>query len=382
MAEIDPVTLTQDLVRCPSVTPLDEGALGILQSALEPLGFVCERLVFQEPGTEPVDNLYARWGTSGPTIGFAGHTDVVPVGDEGAWSHRPFNADIADGLLYGRGAADMKSGIAAFVAAAARLIERAPPDGSIALIITGDEEALAVNGTVKMVDWMQARGERVDFCLVGEPSSTERLGDAIKIGRRGSMNARLAVEGIQGHSAYPHLADNAASRMVRLLGAIVDEPLDEGSEHYEPSNLAITSIDIGNKATNIIPGRAEAAINVRFNDHHSGASVQKWLTDRFETVDDRFSLSCRISGEPFFTPPGQYTELVANAVSDIVGQRPHFSTGGGTSDGRFIKDICPVIELGVINASIHKVDEHVATADIVGLSRIYERALERFFEAA
>ncbi|MEM1401409.1 MAG: succinyl-diaminopimelate desuccinylase, partial [Pseudomonadota bacterium] len=249
MAEIDPVTLTQDLVRCPSVTPLDEGALGILQSALEPLGFVCERLVFQEPGTEPVDNLYARWGTSGPTIGFAGHTDVVPVGDEGAWSHRPFNADIADGLLYGRGAADMKSGIAAFVAAAARLIERAPPDGSIALIITGDEEALAVNGTVKMVDWMQARGERVDFCLVGEPSSTERLGDAIKIGRRGSMNARLAVEGIQGHSAYPHLADNAASRMVRLLGAIVDEPLDEGSEHYEPSNLAITSIDIGNKAT-------------------------------------------------------------------------------------------------------------------------------------
>ncbi len=381
MSSIDPVALTQQLVRCPSVTPADAGALGVLQAALEPLGFDCQRLTFTEEGTASVDNLYARWGSSGPAIAFAGHTDVVPVGDEGAWTVDPFGAVIKDGILYGRGSADMKSGIAAFIAAAARLIDRAPPQGSISLIITGDEEAAAINGTVKLVDWMRRQGERVDACIVGEPSSIDRLGDGIKIGRRGSLNAKLVVEGVQGHSAYPHLADNAATRMVRLLAAIIDTPLDHGSDHFEPTNLAVTSIDIGNPATNVIPGRAEAAINVRFNDLHTGASVQKWLKDRFDAVDPDYALSFKLTGESFLTQTGPFTDIVGTAVEDVIGSRPEMTTGGGTSDGRFIKDICPVVELGVINKSIHKVDEHVSLANISGLTEIYDRVLTRFFEA-
>lgn len=380
MSSIDPVRLTQQLVRCPSVTPADAGALDVLQAALEPLGFACLRLTFTEEGTAPVDNLYARWGGPGPAIAFAGHTDVVPVGDEGAWTVDPFGAEIKDGILYGRGSADMKSGIAAFIAAAARLIKRSTPQGSISLIITGDEEAAAINGTVKLVDWMREHGEHVDACIVGEPSSIDRLGDGIKIGRRGSLNAKLVVEGVQGHSAYPHLADNAATRMVRLLAAIIDTPLDHGSDHFEPTNLAVTSIDIGNPATNVIPGRAEAAINIRFNDHHTGASVQKWLKDRFDAVDPNYTLTFKLTGESFLTQTGPFTDLVGDAVEDIVGSRPEMTTGGGTSDGRFIKDLCPVVELGVINKSIHKVDEHVSLADITGLTDIYDRVLARFFE--
>jgi len=381
MGSVDPIALTQQLVRCPSVTPAEAGALDRLQSVLEPLGFDCQRLVFSQKGTEPVDNLYARWGKGGPAIGFAGHTDVVPVGDPAAWTVDPFGAEIKDGILYGRGSADMKSGIAAFVAAAARLIERAPPDGSISLLITGDEEAAAINGTVKLVAWMKDRGERIDACIVGEPSSIDRLGDGIKIGRRGSMNVKLSVEGTQGHSAYPHLADNAATRMVRLLAAVIDTPLDDGSAHFEPSNLAVTSIDIGNTATNIIPGRAQAAINIRFNDHHTGESVRTWLKQKFDAIDPDYRMDVKISGEAFLTQTGAFTEIVGSAVADIAGTPPDMTTGGGTSDGRFIKDLCPVVELGVINKTIHKVDEHVSLADITGLTDMYERVLLRFFEA-
>lgn len=379
MAPIDPIALTQALVRCPSVTPAEAGALDVLQRALEGVGFACSRLPFEAEGTPTVDNLYARWGGAGPAIGFAGHTDVVPVGDAAAWKFDPFAAIIEDGLLYGRGSADMKSGIGAFAAAAARQIAESPPEGSISLIITGDEEGPAINGTAKLVSWMQQQCERLDACIVGEPSSIERLGDGIKIGRRGSINIELMATGVQGHSAYPHLADNAASRLVRLLAAVVDTPLDQGSAHFEPSNLAITTIDVGNRATNVIPGRAKANINIRFNDHFTSETVLAWLKERLNAVDPGYSLDVRVTGESFLTEPGVFSGIVADAVADVAGIQPKLSTGGGTSDARFIKDLCPVVELGVINKSIHKVDEHVALADIEGLTAMYERVLRRFF---
>ena len=381
MPPLDPVKLTQDLICCPSVTPAEAGALDVLQGALESIGFACTRLTFEEEGTAPVDNLHARWGEGRPAIAFAGHTDVVPPGDPEAWRFDPFGGVIENDVLYGRGAADMKSGIAAFAAAASRVIAQAPPKGAISLIITGDEEGPAVNGTVKLVSWMRAQGEEIDACIVGEPSSAERLGDGVKIGRRGSLHAQLVATGVQGHSAYPHLADNAATRLIHLLGAIVDEPLDGGTEHFEPSNLAVTNIEIGNRAKNVIPGRAAASINIRFNDLHTGETLRDWLNQRLAAVDSGYSLSTHVSAEPFLTRPGPLTRIVQEAVRAVTGKVPELSTGGGTSDARFVKDLCPVVEVGVVNKSIHKVDEHVALSDITGLTDIYERVLRAFFAA-
>ena len=381
MAQIDPVALTQALIRCPSVTPADAGALDELQLAAESLGFVCERVTFSEPGFADIDNLYARLGTTGPNFCFAGHTDVVPAGDAGAWRHDPFDAVIEDGILYGRGAADMKSAVAAFLAGTERFLAQAGDgfDGSISLLITGDEEADSVNGTVKLLDWLKARGERLDAALVGEPTSPERLGDMIKIGRRGSLSGWVTVNGIQGHTAYPHRADNPANRLVAMLAGLTAEPLDEGSEHFGPSNLEITTIDIGNPANNVIPARAKAAFNIRFNDRHSAAGLEDWIRRTFDAVGGDYELTIRCSGDSFVTAEGPLSRVVSEAVQRVTGVTPELSTSGGTSDARFIKDHCPVVEFGLVGRTIHQVDEHVATADIDLLSDVYAAVIHDFF---
>jgi succinyl-diaminopimelate desuccinylase len=382
LAEIDPVALAQALIRCPSVTPADAGALGVLEQALTPLGFRCWRLPFQAPGTMKVENLYARWGEGqGPRFAFAGHTDVVPVGDAGAWQADPFAGAIRDGALCGRGAADMKAAIACFVAAAARFLVRQGKTfpGRIALVITGDEEGPAVNGTRPLLAWMEAQGERLDACLVGEPTNPEALGDMVKIGRRGSLTGRLVVHGVQGHSAYPHLADNPVHRLIDMLGALAREPLDTGTVHFQPSTLQVTSIDVGNPASNVIPAAARAVFNIRFNDAHTGASLTKWLHERFATHGGRYELTVEISGESFLTLPGRLSEIVSAAVEQVAGRKPALSTTGGTSDARFIKDHCPVAEFGMVGQTMHKVDERVALADIARLTAIYERILDGFF---
>ena len=355
--------------------------LDLLQGWLEGLGFACHRLPFQEDGTEAVDNLYARIGTVGPNFCYAGHTDVVPVGDPAAWSVDPFSATVEHGRLIGRGAVDMKGSIGAFVAAAARFLGRhdGALRGSISLLITNDEEAEAINGTRKLLPWLQERGERLDACLVGEPTSDARLGDVVKIGRRGSLNGRLTVRGIQGHTAYPQLADNPAHRLVRMLSHVTGEALDEGSAHFEPSSLQVTTIDIGNPTTNLIPGQAEAGFNVRFNDHHDSQAVEAWIRARLDREAADYDLGIKVSGESFLTPPGRLSEVVTGAVEQVTGERPTLGTGGGTSDARFIKDLCPVAELGLLNATAHKVDEHTSLDDIERLSAIYEAVLERFF---
>ena len=387
----DPVELTRALIRCPSVTPADEGALDVLQAALEALGFACTRLPFGE-GAERVDNLYARLGTAAPNFCFAGHTDVVPVGEPAGWTVDPFGAELKDGTLYGRGAADMKGAIAAFVAAVGRF--KAAQDGkipgSISLLITGDEEGDAVNGTVKVLGWLKDRGEVLDDCLVGEPTNPQALGDMIKIGRRGSLTAHLTVHGVQGHTAYPHLADNPVHRLARILVAITREPLDDGSEHFQPTTLQVSTVDVGNPASNVIPGEARATFNVRFSDKHTSESVIAWLHERCAAAmaddgkggDATYDLNVRVSGESFLTPPGRLAELVRDAVQDVSGTAPEFSTTGGTSDARFIKDHCPVVEFGLIGQTMHKADERMATADIEALTRIYERVLARYFEDA
>jgi succinyl-diaminopimelate desuccinylase len=382
-ATIDPVDLTRALIRRPSVTPRDEGALDVLQAALEPLGFRCHRLPFGE-GAARVDNLYARLGDKAPNFCFAGHTDVVPVGDPKSWTVDPFGAELVDGHVYGRGAADMKGAVAAFVAAVARfLAERGRPEGSISLLVTGDEEGDAVNGTARVLDWLKERGERLDACLVGEPTNTKRLGDMIKIGRRGSLTGKLVVHGVQGHTAYPHLADNPVHRLVRMLDAVTRAPLDDGTEHFQPSNLQITSIDVGNPASNVIPARAEAAFNLRFNDRHTGRSLEAWLRRTFDAAAEggRYELEVKVSGEAFLTPPGPLSELVARAVESETGVRPELSTTGGTSDARFIKDHCPVAEFGLVGLTMHKADERSAVADIEVLTRIYQAVLAGFFAA-
>ena len=380
---IDAVALARELVRRPSVTPADAGALDALAAALEGLGFACRRLRFSEPGTEPVDNLYARRGAAAPNFCFAGHTDVVPPGDEGDWSRPPFSAELADGALWGRGAADMKGAIAAFAAAAGDfLAERPDPPGSISLLVTGDEEGPAVNGTRKALAWMAENGEAIDHCLVGEPTCAEVLGDTVKIGRRGSLSCALEVEGRQGHVAYPHLADNPAARLVRMLAAVIDAPLDEGTEHFAPSNLEVTSIDVGNPAGNVIPARARAAFNVRFNDRHTGAGLLARLRAAFDAAGGpgvRYALDHRLSGEAFLTPPGAFTALVADAVEEATGRRPALGTGGGTSDARFVKDYCPVVEFGLVGRTMHKIDEHAPVADIRALAEVYGAALRRYF---
>jgi succinyl-diaminopimelate desuccinylase len=365
LAGVDPVALSHALIRCPSVTPAEGGALDLLQKTLSHLGFTCWRLPFQAPGSAAVDNLYARWGEgAGPAFAFAGHSDVVPVGEKAGWSIDPFGGEIRNGLLIGRGAADMKAAIACFIAAAERFLAR------LALLITGDEEeGPSINGTKPMLGWIKQAGERLDACLVGEPTNPSALGDMVKIGRRGSLTGRITVHGIQGHSAYPHLADNPVHR------------LDQGTAHFEPSTLQVTSIDVGNPASNVIPASARAVFNIRFNDAHDSTSLRRRLDRRFAEFGARFELEVEVSGESFVTPPGPFIDVVARAVESVTGRRPQFSTTGGTSDARFIKDICPVAEFGMVGRTMHKVDESVALADIAGLAEIYERVLDVFFAA-
>ena len=364
------------------MTPRDDGALDVLQGALQSLGFKCERMFFSETDDDGVDNLYARLGTGAPNFCFAGHTDVVPVGD--GWTVDPFGAPVIDGHLYGRGASDMKSAIAAFVAGVARFLrDQGQPKGSISLLITGDEEGDAVNGTVKMLDKLKRRGEKLDACVVGEPTNPTLLGEMIKIGRRGSLTAKLTVYGMQGHSAYPHLADNPIPRLMKMLAAITEKSLDEGSAHFQASTLAITTVDVGNAATNVIPAAARAGFNIRFNDLHTGASLTSWLRKTFdELAMGHYELSVRISGESFLTPPGSLSSLVADSVKAVLGTTPELSTTGGTSDARFIKDACPVCEFGMVGQSMHKADERCALADLENLTAIYHRILARYFAAA
>ncbi|WP_404384198.1 succinyl-diaminopimelate desuccinylase [Caenispirillum salinarum] len=380
----DPLPLAQALIRRPSITPADEGALDVLQAALEALGFSCTRLPFGE-GDERVDNLYARLGTAAPNFCFAGHTDVVPVGQ--GWTLDPFAAEVKDGILYGRGASDMKGAIAAFVAAVARA--RADwadgaPGGSLSLLITGDEEGPAVNGTRKMLDWLRQTGETIDHCLVGEPTNPGRLGEMMKIGRRGSLNGVVTVHGSQGHVAYPHLADNPLPRLMRMMSALIEKPLDAGTAHFQPSNLEVTTIDVGNPATNVIPGKATARFNIRFNDLHTGERLTAWAREKLEVIDEGgdHDLDIRISGESFLTPPGLLSDLVSGACEAVLGTRPELSTSGGTSDARFIKDLCPVVEFGMVGRSMHKSDENVAVADLEALTEVYRRIVSGYFAAS
>jgi len=377
---VDALALAQAMIRCNSVTPADGGSLDVLQGTLEGLGFTCHRMTFEEPGTAPIENLYARHGAGRPNLCFAGHTDVVPVGDRDAWSVDPFSGEVRDGLLYGRGASDMKSAIAAFVAAASGFIaEKGNSDVSLSLLITGDEEGPAINGTRKVVEWLKDRGEIIDACLVGEPTNPDRLGEMIKIGRRGSITCDLVVRGTQGHVAYPHLADNPITPMVRMLAALKAEPLDAGTEHFQPSNLEIVTIDTGNPASNVIPAEVKARINVRFNDLHTAASIQTWIEAKLNEVSDAYELSVHVTGEAFLTPPGKLSDVIADAVKKRLGTAPELSTTGGTSDARFIKDIAPVAEFGLIGSTMHKVDEHVAVADITALAEIYRDVIDGFF---
>jgi len=366
------VALTAELIRCRSVTPADDGALGVVAGRLEALGFVCHRLGFAEDGAPPVDNLYARVGTAAPNFCFAGHTDVVPVGDAGAWRSDPFGAKVEGEALWGRGAVDMKGAVGCFVAAVDRFLAARGPGfgGSISVLLTGDEEGVAVNGTRKVLGWLAERGERLDACVVGEPTCVARLGDTIKIGRRGSLNGRLRVMGTQGHAAYPQLADNPLPRLVRALTRLVETRLDDGTEHFEPSTLTLTSIDVGNPATNVIPAEARAAFNVRFNDRHTGADVERWLRATCGELAGKHELSVTLSGESFLTPPGRLSAILADAARTVTGVQPVLGTGGGTSDARFIKDVCPVAELGLVGRTMHKVDEHVTLADLAALTAI------------
>jgi succinyl-diaminopimelate desuccinylase len=381
---LDPVELAQSLIRCESVTPIDGGALAALEGWLQPMGFTTERMPFQEQDTPDVDNLFARIGSNnaGQHLCFAGHTDVVPVGDSSEWRDPPFAATIHDGVLYGRGAVDMKGAIAAFVAASAAYLNdiNKEPKGAISLLITGDEEGPSINGTKKMLKVLGERGERFDACIVGEPTNPLQMGEMIKIGRRGSLNAVLSVKGVQGHVAYPERADNPIHGILPLLHALTDTPLDAGHPHFPGSSLQLTSVDVGNTTTNLIPAKVEARFNVRFNANFDGAALEKELKRRLDAVGRPYELLVSVSGESFVTEPGQLTEIVAKAVQTVSGSRPEFSTSGGTSDARFIKDYCPVVELGLISATAHKVDEHVATQDIRDLAETYRLILHAFFE--
>ena len=374
-----PLALARALIRCESVTPADGGALDVLQGALETLGFTCHRLPFEEPGTAPVDNLYARRGEGRPNFCFAGHTDVVPTGDRESWSRAPFAALVEDGVLYGRGASDMKGAIAAFVAAVARLDAARTGAGGISLLITGDEEGPAVNGTRKVLDWLCAHGETLDVCLVGEPTNPEEIGEMVKIGRRGSLNGTLRVEGRQGHVAYPMLADNPLPRLVTLLNALLGLALDEGTEHFQPSRLELTTIDVGNRATNVIPRAAAARFNVRFNDRHTGASLERTIRACLDATGEPYELAVEVSGEAFLTPPGRLSAIIAQSVAAMTGRTPTLSTTGGTSDARFIKDHCPVAEFGLLSRTMHRTDECVPVEAIERLADIYLGILERYF---
>ncbi len=380
---VDPVALTRDLIRCRSITPQDDGALAVMESALSRLGFTCHRLPFSEPGAAEVHNLLAVIGEAGPHFCFAGHSDVVPPGNLEGWTVDPFGGMIIDGAIYGRGANDMKGALAAMVAAVARHLQGrgGKPLGRISLLITGDEEGPAINGTRKVLEWMAARDLVPDACVVGEPTNPKRMGEMVKIGRRGSLSGRLTMHGIQGHVAYPQFADNPLHPLVRLLADLVAERLDDGTPHFQPSNLQITSIDTDNEAPNVIPAQASAAFNIRFNDLHTSASLEARLRDRLERAGMRYELQISVSGEAFVTAPGAFTDLVSNAVRSVTGITPELSTSGGTSDARFIKDFCKVAEFGLVGETMHKVDERASTADIERLTETYRYILDAWFEA-
>jgi succinyl-diaminopimelate desuccinylase len=381
MTAIDPARLTAELIRFPSVTPKDAGAIPHLRRVLEAVGFACETKEFTEPGTDPVLNLYARFGKTGRNFCFAGHTDVVPPGNVAQWSSDPFAATEKGGVLIGRGAADMKGGIACFAAASSRFIAARGADfgGSISLLITGDEEAAAINGTRKVLEWLASRGEKLDACVVGEPTSRKRLGDMMKIGRRGSLNGYLAVRGVQGHTAYPQFADNAAHRLVAMLHALQNATLDRGSDHFEASNLQISTIDIGNPTANVIPDAARAVFNIRFNDRWSGAKLESWARAILDKIGDAYELTIKVSGESFVVPKGEVSRVLTEAVKRVTGVAPELGTGGGTSDARFIQAYCPVAEFGLVGERAHMVDESASLADLEALTRIYQAALELFF---
>lgn len=377
---VDPVHLSAELIRCASVTPDEGGALVLLERLLAGAGFTCTRV-----DRGGVSNLYARWGQRGAnkSFGFNGHTDVVPVGDAAAWSRDPFGGEVVDGVLWGRGATDMKTGVAAFAAAAVDFVRSTPPDGAVILAITGDEEGDAVDGTVALLDWMAQNGERMSHCLVGEPTCPNVMGEMMKIGRRGSMTCWFTATGVQGHSAYPHRARNPMSALVNLLARLEEEPLDTGTDHFDASTLAITTIDCGNPATNVIPAKGHATVNIRFNDAHSGASLTAWLQGHAAAVQAetgvQIDLRLQISGESFLTPPGEFSALVARSVAAETGVTPEYSTSGGTSDARFVKDHCPVVEFGLVGKTMHQVDERVEVAQIHQLKAIYSRVLRDYF---
>jgi succinyl-diaminopimelate desuccinylase len=380
----DPVAIARDLVRCRSVTPEEGGALTFLQGLLAQAGFTVHRAVFDEPGTAPVDNLYARIGLAKPNLLFAGHTDVVPAGNEASWSHAPFAGEVAGDMLYGRGAVDMKGGIACFVAATLDYLAArgGKPKGSISFLITGDEESVAVNGTIKLLKWTAERGETFDHCILGEPSNVATVGDTIKAGRRGSLNGTLIVSGRQGHVAYPERADNPIRGLVTLIAAL-QAPLDEGSELFSPSNLELTSIDVGNATVNLIPGEARARFNIRYNDRHSQPAL-KALIERRAAAAAAGRVHYAFDWQPsnadvFVNKPGPFTDLAVAAIAEVTGRKPELSTGGGTSDARFIKDYCPVLEFGLVGQTMHAVDERTPIADLVTLTAIYRRIIEKYF---
>jgi succinyl-diaminopimelate desuccinylase len=392
MTTTDPVQNLARLIRCPSVTPEEGGALTALAEMLSPLGFAPERVTASEVGTPDIDNLYARLGTDGPHLMFAGHTDVVPVGDAAAWSHPPFAAEVADGVMYGRGAVDMKGGIACFAAAVARHIEKnGKPAGSLSFLITGDEEGPAVNGTIKLLEWASKRGEKWDACLVGEPTNPDKLGDMIKIGRRGSVSGTVTVHGVQGHAAYPHLADNPLRALLPMAAALMTPAFDHGTENFQPSNLEVTSIDTGNRATNVIAAKASFAFNIRFNELWSAETIQVEIVRRLDEAASVDTLrpgrkaahyEIRWAERPshvFLTRNERLTASLSSAIESVTGSLPQLSTTGGTSDARFIKDYCPVVEFGLVGQTMHMVDERVAIADLETLTRIYEVFLERWF---
>jgi len=380
MTPLDPADLTAKLIRCPSVTPVEGGALVLLEAVLGAAGFACTRV---DRGS--VSNLFARWGDKGhgKTFGFNGHTDVVPVGNPDDWTVPPFSAEIRDGWMYGRGATDMKSGVAAFAAAAVDFVRDTPPDGAVVLAITGDEEGDAVDGTTALLDWMQDEGEQMSVCIVGEPTCPDHMGQMMKIGRRGSLSAWIRVQGVQGHSAYPHRARNPLHAMVRLMDRLASHELDTGTDHFDASTLAVVNIDTGNTATNVIPAACKGVVNIRFNDAHSGASLSEWLRAEAARVDAEFGttteVTIKISGESFLTPPGPLSELVSRAVAAETNHVPETSTTGGTSDARFVKNHCPVVEFGLVGRTMHQVDERVEVAQIHQLKAIYTRMLRDYF---
>lgn len=395
MNTTNPLEVLQALVRCPSVTPAEGGALSLLESLLAPLGFTVERMTARDDNTPDIENLYARAGTTGPHLMFAGHSDVVPVGDEAAWSLGAFSGEVKDGMMYGRGAVDMKGGIACFISAYARLLEAGKvPSGSVSLLITGDEEGPAVNGTVKLLDWAAARGERWDACLVGEPTNPDVIGDMIKIGRRGSVSATVTVKGVQGHAAYPHLADNPVRAALAMATALMTPPFDEGSKDFQPSNLEVTSFDVGNPATNVIPASASFKFNIRFNDHWNADSVKAEILRRLaaSAADpalrpgrDAIGYDVVWSERPshvFLTRDNALIASLTRAVETVTGRVPKLSTTGGTSDARFIKDYCPVVEFGLVGQTMHMVDERVAISDLETLTEIYQTFIEQWFANA